>query len=76
VNDSKPWIIVKEDLQKFTAIMTNLVVTIHEITRFLWPIMPQTAKNIANVFGLPQEAEIPKGYKFIIKKDKPLFPRL
>jgi len=75
VNDNKPWVLTKEDVEKFKIVMINLIEMIYHITKALAPFMPETAEKINKVFDFEKEESL-GGRKLNIKKDTVLFPRL
>ena len=77
INDHKPWALAKEDKAEFLTVMTNAVFLIYTLSNFLLdPFVPETARKIREVFGAEEKISQIDGYKFIIKKTTPLFPRL
>jgi len=76
IDDRKPWVEVEESPERFMETMTTLVDAIHHIAWLLQPFLPETSDKIFNIFGAPHSRTIPDGHHFIIKKSKPLFPRL
>jgi methionyl-tRNA synthetase len=74
VNDTKPWVLAKEDAKKFESVMINLVKIILHITFALAPFMPETADKIMDVFDFKKNNL--EGQKLVIKKGAVLFPRL
>jgi methionyl-tRNA synthetase len=65
INEEKPWVLVKEDVQKATSVLAQCVEQIQEIAILLTPFMPETAEKITNQFKGPE-----------IKSQTPLFPRI
>ena len=66
VEDTKPWILFKEDRKKeLKEFIVVLVDVINAVTENIAPFMPATADSIRAQFG-----------KDKIKKGKPLFPRI
>lgn len=76
VNDHKPWVLAKEDQDKFLTVMSALVAMINHIAWLLQPFMPETAGKIFSTFGLVPGREIADGTRSFILKGDPLFPRL
>ncbi|OGM99168.1 MAG: methionine--tRNA ligase [Candidatus Yanofskybacteria bacterium RIFCSPLOWO2_01_FULL_41_34] len=77
VDDRKPWVETKENPSNFLETMTNLIDSMHDIAWLLQPFMPETADKIAKIFGDDlSNKEIPENYKFKVKKEEGLFPRL
>ncbi len=76
VNDTKPWVLVKEDKDKFLGVMNNLVELIYHISNSLKPFMPETSDKISKIFDFKKEEGILDGRKLNIKKGAVLFPRL
>jgi len=62
INETKPWVLVKEDLEKFNGVISNLVYAISEISNLISPFLPETSERIKN-----QIKE---------KKSEILFPRI
>lgn len=75
IDDKRPWAAIKHDEGEFLAIITNLVLLIHNIARLLLPFMPETALKIFAIFGDEGE-RVGENYKFLVKKSAALFPRL
>ncbi|MEW5758536.1 MAG: methionine--tRNA ligase [Candidatus Omnitrophota bacterium] len=66
IEDTKPWVLFKENKTKELAIFVNfLVKLLKDVGSCLEPFMPETSKNILEVLS-----------KEIIKKTNPLFPRI
>jgi len=76
VNDHKPWVLAKEDPEKFLTVMTVLVAMINHIAWLLQPFMPGTSQKIFSTFGLTPASQIPDGARSVVVKGEPLFPRL
>lgn len=76
IDETKPWVQVKENPEEFLKTMTTLVVMIHHITWLLKPFMPETVEKISEIFGDQNGFHIQEGYHFKVKKSEPLFPRL
>jgi len=75
VNDMKPWVLVKEDKEKFNKVMINLIEMIYRITRALAPFMPGTADDISEVFDFKKEEAGLGGRRLKVCKSGILFPR-
>jgi len=65
IDQEKPWSLVKKDVRKAKAVLTNLVEQIREIQILLVPFLPETSEKISKQFAGPK-----------IKSEKPLFPRI
>jgi methionyl-tRNA synthetase len=76
VDARKPWVLVKENPKEFEETMVVLVAMIHHITWLLQPFLPETAEKVFKTFGDHNPKNIEDGYKFLINKGEPLFPRL
>jgi len=62
----------------FLEVMTNLVLTVLNISFLIYPFMPQTAEKILKSFGWSLERGLAEldHQKLVIKKGEVLFPRL
>lgn len=77
ITDHKPWVLPRENKEAFLIIMMALTAMIHHVAWLLQPFMPDTAKNIFEIFGDAGTKDIEDGYHFKVKKnDVGLFPRL
>lgn len=76
IDEQKPWMQGKENPKEFLETMTSLVAMIHHIAWQLKPFMPDTSKRIIEVFGNENKEGISDGHHFVVKKGKPLFPRI
>lgn len=76
MNEKKPWALAKDDKKEFEKSMRALVARIHGIAWLIQSYMPETAQKIFDILGTKGERYISDGYKFIVKKPEPLFPRL
>ncbi|MEX2090671.1 MAG: methionine--tRNA ligase [Candidatus Paceibacterota bacterium] len=76
IDDRKPWVEAKENPDGFLETMTGLVYLIHHISWMLQPFLPQTSERIFGIFGDEKSHSISDGYKFLVKRGEPLFPRL
>lgn len=65
INDTKPWILVKENKDEATKVLAHCIDELQEIAVLLKPFLPETADKIEAQFKGP-----------VIKSEKPLFPRL
>ena len=77
VNQHKPWELAKSDPDHFLKIMTNLVLTVLNISFLIYPFMPETAEKILKSFGWGLERGLTEldHQKLVIKKGEVLFPR-
>lgn len=51
-DDSKPWILFKEDIDKFNEVIYNCAVIIANLANIFLPFMPETSKKIARLLNL------------------------
>lgn len=65
INDEKPWLLVKSDLDRAKSVLAHCVDQIQEIGILLKPFMPETAEKIQQQFKGPQIVSQPS-----------LFPRI
>jgi methionyl-tRNA synthetase len=65
INEEKPWLLLKTDMNKCKEVLTNCVDGINTLTMQLQPFMPETAEKILSQF---------KGTE--ITSNTPLFPRI
>ena len=54
-NDTKPWVLIKEDVEKFKIVMINLVEIIYQTTKALEPFMSETADKISIIFDFKKK---------------------
>lgn len=76
IDDKKPWTMIKQDAGEFLIIMTNLLLTLHNISFLLSPFMPETSEKITKILNNVLKLEIDNGYEFVVKKSGALFPRI
>jgi methionyl-tRNA synthetase len=76
VDTNKPWETAKSDPDKFLITITNLMTLLFNIARLLKPFIPTTSERIYERLGIKEGEDPLDGYKFIIRKGEPLFPRL
>lgn len=76
IDEQKPWTQAKENPKEFLETITSLVAMIHDIAWLLRPFLPDTSAKIVEIFGGENQKDISNGHHFIIKKGKPLFPRI
>jgi methionyl-tRNA synthetase len=65
IDKTKPWELIKKDVQRAGAVLTKIVGEIREINNLITPFLPETAREITKQFAGPK-----------IKSGKPLFPRI
>ena len=65
IEETKPWELAKFDKDKLKTVLGDMVVSILEVNKMLYPVIPDTADKISTILG---------GKK--IGKIAPLFPRL
>ena len=65
INEEKPWVLAKTDLDRLKSVLAHCVDRIQEIAILLKPFLPETSNKIINQF---------KGPKIV--STEPLFPRL
>ena len=75
-NDTKPWVLIKEDVEKFKIVMINLVEIIYQTTKALEPFMSETADKISIIFDFKKEEAGLEGRRLKVQKGTVLFPRL
>lgn len=76
IDEKKPWAVVKNDEQKFLAIMNNAVFIMYNISWMLVPFLPETADKIFKILGADRDVKTLENYKFKVQKTAGLFPRL
>ncbi|MCF7869614.1 MAG: methionine--tRNA ligase [Candidatus Omnitrophica bacterium] len=83
IEDTKPWNLKKEQKEKeLFSFLYAICEGIRVISIYLYPIMPKTALSIQKQLGIKdisfstQEAKWGNSDNFLIKKEKPLFPRI
>ncbi len=65
INEEKPWVLAKTDVDRCKSILAHCVDQIQEIAILLTPFMPETSEKIAEQFKGPE-----------IVSGQPLFPRI
>ena len=77
-DDEKPWILYKEDINKFNNIIYNCATIIANLANLFEPIMPISSEKIKNYLNINES-----GWEKIVIKEKiqlknitPLFERL
>lgn len=77
-DESKPWVLAKENLEEFNRVMYTCSNVIYNLANILNPFMPETSQKITNFFDLDTMAwnymETNKDLK--IKEFEPLFTRM
>lgn len=87
INLIKPWELAKKKDSKLYPVLYNLAEVLRQISIFIYPLMPETSKRIREQLGLQIINENKFNFKeeiqwgrlkpnTVIKKKKPLFPRL
>lgn len=76
INDKKPWALVRDNPEEFLKVITNSTFILCRIWGFLKPFLPDTADRIRKTFGADEIISRIDGYKFLVKKGEPLFPRI
>lgn len=76
IDEQKPWLQAKENPKEFLETMTSLVAMIHRISWQLKPFMPETSAKIIEIFGGEDKKELSEGHHLVVKRGKPLFPRI
>ncbi|MFH1047550.1 MAG: methionine--tRNA ligase [Patescibacteria group bacterium] len=86
IDDSKPWVLAKEDPAKIPAVLYSLLERLRQVAWMLKPFMPETAEKMLLQLGIA-DSEAEKTYEqakqwggfqknATIAKGEPLFPRL
>jgi len=57
IEDTKPWALIKEDLDKGRGVLCNLLEIIRHLTILLSPIIPTSCENIRQQIGLNKEID-------------------
>lgn len=81
IDEKKPWADVEGHPDHFLTTITSLVELIMNAATMIQPIMPETSAQIFKTFGYigttgQMVSKELNGYKFVVIKFKPLFPRL
>lgn len=76
IDEKKPWVDVVEHPEHFLQTITSLVGSIISGTKLLEPFLPDTTEKIYKTFGFDKKTDNFSGYKFVVIKAEPLFPRL
>lgn len=86
IEDTKPWILAKENPEALKAVMVGLFETLKLVSLLIWPFMPKTSVEMRRQMGLKTEiagdifGELKwgksSGEKIKITKGSPLFPRI
>ncbi len=85
IEDKKPWSLAKTDTtrQQLMSVIGSLARAIKDISVFIYPFMPKTAAEIQKQLGIIEDnqplcqefqREVKEGT--VIRKGKPLFPRI
>tara|TARA_B100000029_G_C17239622_1_gene838520 strand:+ start:23 stop:454 length:432 start_codon:yes stop_codon:yes gene_type:complete len=54
-NDQKPWELVKNDINRFKAVLNTTCELIKRIAIFIYPIMPDTSDKIFNMINVDKK---------------------
>lgn len=54
VNTTEPWKLIKTDLQKFNDVISELIKVIIDISIFLYPFIPESAKKALSFVGISE----------------------
>ena len=74
IDETEPWKLAKEDVERLKTVLYNLSVSIVEAAKMLTPIMPSTTEKIFEKFGIDGiDGEIKAGLK--VTKGENLFDR-
>lgn len=82
IEDSKPWTLWKEKkVEAIKDLLYSLLEGIRVVAVYIYPVMPRTTESIYRQLGLEEAISLNKALfktkgNFIIKKEKPLFPRI
>ena len=84
IEESKPWVLAREDRQKLSVKLYTLAETLRLIAMYIAPFMPHTAHEIQQQLGIPlEEKEQRLSYRWgllkpstRVAKGKALFPRI
>ncbi|MDO8137306.1 MAG: methionine--tRNA ligase [Candidatus Brocadiales bacterium] len=84
IEESKPWVLAKEDRPKLSIKLYNLAEALRLISIYIFPFMPQTSQEIQSQLGISPEDTLQKRERIWgmvkpssrINKGKPLFPRI
>ncbi len=72
LNDRQPW--KQEGEARYKTLITTVAMIAH-IAWVLQPFMPTTAKKVAEVFGVPLDAQLADSQHISVTLPEPLFPR-
>ncbi len=84
IDETSPWVLVKEDQEKLKSVMYNLAEILRKIAILIKPFIPQTSINILNQLNITEENtwesladnNIIKENTKVVEKGEPLFIRL
>lgn len=84
IDETSPWILVKEDQEKLKSVMYNLAEMLRKIAILIKPFMPQTSLNILSQLNITEENtwesllnnNVIKENTKVLEKGEPLFIRL
>lgn len=82
IDETKPWILIKEDKERLDTVLYNLIESIRIISQLIEPFLPYTSKRIFEQIGVEnmgwdsakEFGKYPVGNK--VQKGDALFPRL
>lgn len=58
MEDEKPWSLMKENPEKGTAVLSNLLEVLRHITILISPFIPETSRKIRGQLGLPADIDL------------------
>ncbi len=84
VEDSKPWVLAKNDRSALSVTLYNIGEALRLISIYISPFMPQTSKEMFLQLGIPGEDHLQRSVRSWgtlkpltrVKKGKALFPRI
>jgi methionyl-tRNA synthetase len=83
MEEEKPWTLVKDDPEKGSAILSNLLEVLRHISILISPFIPETTQKIRKQLGLPAEIDRKKEDGWGVMKDwkglgesEIIFPRI
>lgn len=82
IDETKPWILIKEDKERLNTVLYNLVESLRIVAQLIEPFLPHTSKRMLEQLGIEnlgwkstsEFGKYPIGNK--VKKGEILFPRL
>ena len=77
INNNEPWKLVKEDKEKASEVLFNLVQGVNALTLLLEPVMPEKMKEARKIFGFKTE-NLEQAYtnvkEFVLEKPTEINP--